>query len=472
MEPTKSVGILLMQSTIEDVITAVKAAESVCANYKHINVRLFVHPHVIESGLINVSRGCCLTSYKLFSKFKSRGFNHIINGSPILATASTYEEKMVALYESMLDFLYEVVKPIVVDTFAVSKQIVWTSVFNPCDGYGSSAEQMIMALDNVQDWSVVFKPHRLQSLHLAQPSSYKIYNRSKAYTLRGFVDAHYLYYAQPHEVPLQQVYKGYKVNFTMWESSRVPGSWPSAMKNYDMVFTPSEWGKQAMQQCGVSTPIHVVPLGVNTNIFTYKKKKPRKGKFKFLLYANSHWENERKNYQQTCDAFAKVFCNNNDVELVLKLTEGNKPKVKCNNIKPIYGRLAPSTLNELLHDCDCFIFVSSGEGFGLPPREALATGTPTIIGNTSALQDVAKPEFCVPVQPTGKKVPRDYPGIYGKPKSLGYLDTYNVLDICDSMLHVYNNYSDCIEVAEYASQHIQQNMTYKNTAQRITEILV
>jgi len=228
-----------------------------------------------------------------------------------------------------------------------------------------------------------------------------------------------------------------------------------------------------MKKCGLNTPIDVVPLGVNTDVFTYKERSyPIKNdKFRFLLYANSHWENERKNYQQTCDAFLKAFKNQNDVELILKLTEGQAPPIRNSKIRIIYNRLADSDLNFILHSVHAFVFVSSGEGFGLPPREAMSTGLPVVLGNTSALQDIAIDKYCYPVQPSGTKAPKAYPGIYGPAATLGTFDTYKTSDIIDAMKSLYNNYREALSIGKRASELISQEQTYKHTAKRITELL-
>jgi len=49
------------------------------------------------------------------------------------------------------------------------------------------------------------------------------------------------------------------------------------------------------------------------------------------------------------------------------------------NVKIICGELPFHSIYDLLSEADCFVFPSRGEGFSLPPIEAMATGKPVIL---------------------------------------------------------------------------------------------
>jgi len=54
----------------------------------------------------------------------------------------------------------------------------------------------------------------------------------------------------------------------------------------------------------------------------------------------------------------------------------------------IPGYVADDDLPALYSLAECFVFPSLYEGFGLPPLEALACGTPVVTANTSSLPEV------------------------------------------------------------------------------------
>jgi glycosyltransferase involved in cell wall biosynthesis len=52
------------------------------------------------------------------------------------------------------------------------------------------------------------------------------------------------------------------------------------------------------------------------------------------------------------------------------------------------GYVSESELAEIYNAVDLFVFPSLYEGFGMPPLEAMACGTPVITSNTSSLPEV------------------------------------------------------------------------------------
>jgi len=54
------------------------------------------------------------------------------------------------------------------------------------------------------------------------------------------------------------------------------------------------------------------------------------------------------------------------------------------------GFVSDSDLNQLYNACDCFVFPSFYEGFGLPILEAMACGCAVACSNTSAMPEVAE----------------------------------------------------------------------------------
>jgi alpha-1,3-rhamnosyl/mannosyltransferase len=52
------------------------------------------------------------------------------------------------------------------------------------------------------------------------------------------------------------------------------------------------------------------------------------------------------------------------------------------------GRVGDDSLVTLYRGADCFLFPSRGEGFGLPPLEAMACGTPVVASRASSIPEV------------------------------------------------------------------------------------
>lgn len=71
-----------------------------------------------------------------------------------------------------------------------------------------------------------------------------------------------------------------------------------------------------------------------------------------------------------------------------KMEKENSVITQANN-KVIYtGYIEDNELVSLYNEADLFVFPSLYEGFGLPPLEAMACGTPVIVSNTTSLPEI------------------------------------------------------------------------------------
>lgn len=101
----------------------------------------------------------------------------------------------------------------------------------------------------------------------------------------------------------------------------------------------------------------------------------------------------RKNVERLLDAY-EILCEEGYWHNLL--IAGNSPdKTHAESIQNRFGdrviftgHVPPQTLAYLYCGADMFVYPSLYEGFGIPPLEAMASGTPTITSNTSSLPEV------------------------------------------------------------------------------------
>ena len=118
------------------------------------------------------------------------------------------------------------------------------------------------------------------------------------------------------------------------------------------------------------------------------KKREKKNVIKLLHIGEPA---ERKGGQETVNAFIKLFGNNPNYSLTLKVYKESSVRVydderrvlglpheMYNNIIIDNRVLDNKDLVSLYHDHDILVYPSYGEGFGFIPLQALATGMPTI----------------------------------------------------------------------------------------------
>ncbi len=175
----------------------------------------------------------------------------------------------------------------------------------------------------------------------------------------------------------------------------------ASAKHSDVVLTVSEYSKKQIQKHFKISEITITPNAVDPIYFEdYDKafvKEEIKGKFKvtnYFIYV-SRWE-PRKNH----DRLLKVFVENGYYKNHTLVFVGDKAienkvyndyytslseEIKANIFS--FNKVNSQDLLSLVRGADLSIYPSIAEGFGIPPLESLATKTPTICSNTTAMSD-------------------------------------------------------------------------------------
>ncbi len=194
----------------------------------------------------------------------------------------------------------------------------------------------------------------------------------------------------------------YKIAFTMTEVDGIPRDWVQCLNEMDEVWVPSEFVKKAFVSSGVAVPVYVIGEGVDPEFFhpdIIPFPNLPKEKFKFLT--NFAW-GKRKGVDVLFEAFRKEFDKDEDVCLIVKVLPSYQGHNIKDELKLVYERkgAAPVYLYDLefkkwemgrlYTGCDCFLWPSRGEGFGLPALEALASGLPVIASDYSSHMEFLK----------------------------------------------------------------------------------
>ncbi|MEV3905243.1 glycosyltransferase family 4 protein [Mycobacterium sp. NPDC050551] len=139
--------------------------------------------------------------------------------------------------------------------------------------------------------------------------------------------------------------------------------------------------------------LHVVPLGVDTELFT-----PAANRVSGRIIAIASADVPLKGISHLLHAVARLRVERNlDVQLVSKL-EPNGPTEKLiaelgiSDIVNTSSGLSDSELAELLASAEVACIPSLYEGFSLPAVEAMASGTPIVASRAGALPEVVGPD--------------------------------------------------------------------------------
>jgi glycosyltransferase involved in cell wall biosynthesis len=186
------------------------------------------------------------------------------------------------------------------------------------------------------------------------------------------------------------------------------------LRKADAVIAVSTYVKrQLVEQVGLeATCIRVIPEGVDTEFFSPRQTsagvRSRYGLSadrRWILYVGS--EQPRKNFVTLLHAFAQLRRTRPELAL-LKVGDPEvwHERERAISVARALGVLehirfvghASETLPDLYSVANVFVFPSLCEGFGLPPLEAMACGTPVVCSNTSSLPEVVgdAAEMCEP----------------------------------------------------------------------------
>jgi glycosyltransferase involved in cell wall biosynthesis len=171
----------------------------------------------------------------------------------------------------------------------------------------------------------------------------------------------------------------YKINGTYLEATKVWDWWIPTMKTFDEIWVGNQFSVDAIRNSGIDTPTYVFELGIDDMWKPFKRG--GRGKIRFLHVDSG---SQRKRADLVEKAFLKLFKNNNDVQLTLKYHGAGYSVMNLfeenygSNIFKIFKTLSQEEMVQLYYKHDILIYPTEGEGFGLIPLQALATGMPTI----------------------------------------------------------------------------------------------
>ncbi len=276
----------------------------------------------------------------------------------------------------------------------------------------------------------------------------------------------------------QFVGKGKHIGFPIFELDTFTNLEKHHLSSCDELFVCSSWAKDVCISNGITVPIHVIPLGVNTELF-----KPSLNTKKTTTFLNiGKWE-IRKGHDILIKAFLKAFRTTgqfaDDVQLImccdnpfLSLDEQKRWEDLYKNPKIRIIRRLPnhSDIAKLMSMVDCGIFPSRAEGWNLEALEMLACGKNIIITDYSAHK-----EFCSgsnamlvdinEVEPAVDNIWFKGQGNWAK------IEEKQINQIVSHMQWIHSCKSNNQLIINQSNVETAKNFTWENTSRKILEKL-
>jgi glycosyltransferase involved in cell wall biosynthesis len=186
----------------------------------------------------------------------------------------------------------------------------------------------------------------------------------------------------------------YSVLYTTAETNKVSKDFVEIANKYSELWTTSEFSKNAFLKSGYNKNIKIVKPIINTALYNESELRynfrPNAKSFVFLSVLTWGY---RKGSDALIRSFCSAFTNNDDVSLVLLLSEKSESRkniaknqieqIKSEFINPpqifcCFKNIPEYILPSFYRSCNAFVLPSRGEGFGIPYCEASLCGLPVI----------------------------------------------------------------------------------------------
>jgi glycosyltransferase involved in cell wall biosynthesis len=363
--------------------------------------------------------------------------------------------------------------------------ICWHSTFSRPHGYAMISRALVLALEEAGvrvSYSYLYGPGTVFPVNEEKVLDDDRLNTIKQHRPRG--DCPHIVFGQgdAFEYIEQGVVRPkYRIGYTMLETSGLPSEWVRQANQMDEVWTPSPFNAWTFRRSGVTQPICIMPLGVDTDRFNPQVQGYRNSDV-FTFLSIFEW-GERKAPEVMFRAFNQAFRRDEPVVLVCKYDNYDDAvevilQIDAQELDPDGGqiifvanqRVPYHDLANLYRSADCFVLTTRGEGWGMPILEAMACGLPVIATYWSAQQTFMTDSNSYPLQ-VGKLAPAVAKCPYYEGFKWAEPDTGHLKRL---LRHVYENPEEArakgVRAAVDARERWSLEFCGKHISQRLNEI--
>ena len=225
----------------------------------------------------------------------------------------------------------------------------------------------------------------------------------------------------------------------------------SVGKKANQVITVSNFSKQELHQhLGKQMPVSTIYNGVAKDWFASEfaevnEKKP------YIVYVGN--VKPHKNLRVLLDAFSRVADQIPHKLVIVGKKEGfvsgdatflERSSALGDRIS-FTGYVSDDVLKSYIHHAEVLVFPSLYEGFGLPPLEAMACGTPTLVSTAASI-----PEVCA--------------------AGAVYFDPHDDVELSEQLVRLLNNKSLQQEMVKKGREQVQQ-FTWSRSAEQHLKVI-
>lgn len=270
-----------------------------------------------------------------------------------------------------------------------------------------------------------------------------------------------LNFCMPIDYVLNQ---GINIGYTPWESTELPESWLEPLAKLDDFWTTASWLKPIFEP--YVKDVFVLEHGIDQDWTPIYRSEKIQDRFNFLHVGEPAL---RKGGEILLRVWSDYFADHPKMHLTIKCMGNSDTRYKnksfydFDNVTVIGHTLSVDQMWKLYALSNCMVYPSRGEGFGLIPLQAMATGMPTILPD-KCMGDYAD-SFGIRLR-NSKLVESEYQEIHP-----GLWLEHDEEEIAQKMLDVYLNYESATIRAILQAQQIHKDYAWDRIADQAIERL-
>jgi glycosyltransferase involved in cell wall biosynthesis len=189
------------------------------------------------------------------------------------------------------------------------------------------------------------------------------------------------------------------VGYTVWETTCIPNHWRELLNAVDLLLVPCAWNREVFRECGVTTPIEVVPHALQAKTDSSCALPWDIPEGDFVFYTIGTWT-ARKAIPDLIRCYLNAFTSRDKTLLVVKTSNKDftqnrwmqylrtpwkiAQKIAATYEDPAKMLLISDPFTEAEIAClhqrgDCFVSLCHSEGWGLGAFDAAGLGKPIVI---------------------------------------------------------------------------------------------
>lgn len=300
-------------------------------------------------------------------------------------------------------------------------------------------------------------------------------------------------------IPLSMSHGGKKILYTMMENEdTLHKEYVERLNLFDEVWVPTHHGERIFKKNGVTRPVMVMPLGVETSRYHSKVEPMNMGDLGTFRFISVFKWGYRKGYDILLKAYMEEFSSQDDVSLILvsRSDVDNNPNRIAEDFNAI--RMGIDKKNEDLPHVslyskhitekdmpsvykagDAFILISRGEGFGLPYYEAASCGLPVIGSNCSGQKDLLTEDNSFLVDPDDYVTAKINGPLSKLAKHCRFYENQvfpdfgptAIMKTREHMRYVFENYDKALRKAAILQKHVRANCSWENAVGKVYDRL-